>query len=285
MKFNSKLISRLRQTAEPYLKKYKELQLGVRAESLAFHTILAVIPVLGFAVWLLNRAGVTRSWAEEIKAYVWQRLSIVDNAQFDRAIDAVVVSLRDESIGVYGTIFLVYTSWNLITKFGNTQDNILKTKLPDSSAISLSFLILTLRRAFVMLALPLVLGMTMFVATWIREESWLHELFAFEHVGPLFALPLAWSAGIAAFAVLYFFVPRRPVLWSSAFKAAAVVVPCLELTRWGLGILNSYSVTTHKVYGAFAVIPFTFFWIQLAWMIILMGGLFLKVKPKRAARG
>ncbi|MEZ4752510.1 MAG: YhjD/YihY/BrkB family envelope integrity protein [Bdellovibrionota bacterium] len=151
--------------------------------------------------------------------------------------------------------------------------------------MSLGFLILTLRRAFVMLALPLVLGMTMFVATWIREESWLHELFNFQHVGPLFALPLVWSAGITAFAVLYFFVPRRPILWSSAFKAAAIVVPALEATRWGLGILNSYSVTTHKVYGAFAVIPFTFFWIQLAWMIILVGGLFLKVKPKKAARG
>ncbi|MEZ4752509.1 MAG: hypothetical protein R3B54_18320 [Bdellovibrionota bacterium] len=130
MKFNSKLISKIWQTVEPYYQKYKELQLGVRAESLAFHTILAVIPVLGFAVWLLNRAGVTRSWAEEIKRYVWQRLSIVDNAQFDRAIDAVLVSLRDESIGIYGTIFLIYTSWNLITKFGNTRTRFCERNLP-----------------------------------------------------------------------------------------------------------------------------------------------------------
>ena len=72
-------------------------------------------------------------------------------------------------------------------------------------------------------------------------------------------------------------MPSRPSP-AGALRAALIVVPALEVTRFLVAWANRYAVTTHEIYGVFAVLPLTLLWVQIGWTIILSGGTLLKLR-------
>lgn len=256
----------------------QEAHLLVRAESLAFVTLLSIVPTVGLCFLVLNRFGVTQRWVRDLERFVISHLNVVSSETVQRFFDRVISSLTHEAWSWVGVIFLVYTAFSLVTKFGAAQDAILRVRSADQMLFNIGFFKLTAKRAVVMVCLPFVVIVTTFATEWIRTESWLRQLFALSGVGTILALPLAWLIDIAALTLVYALVPRRPVVVSSAFRAAAIVVPSLEVTRWGIGLYNRYAVSTHKIYGVLAAVPVTILWIQLAWVILLVGTLALRTK-------
>lgn len=263
-----------------FLEQCREAHLWLRSESLAFVTLLSIVPTLGLCFLLLNRSGVTQRWVLDLRQFVMSHLNVVSSEPVQVFFDQVLAALANEKWGWVGLVFLAYTAFSLVTKFGAAQDAILRVKAADRTPFTVSFLRLTLRRALTMLGIPLVVIVSTIATSWIRNESWLRMLFEMDKVGAVLALPLAWAIDVAAITLLYAFVPRRPISKRSAFKAACAVVPCLELTRFGIGLYNRYAVATHKIYGVLAAVPVTILWIQLAWAILLAGTLFLRMRDE-----
>lgn len=262
-------------TVREFLIRFFAAEIPVRAAALAYHTLLAIVPILGLLFWYLNTIGVTQDWMEVIKGYVLTHLNVSASGNFLDHFEKLTASVRGATAGWTGIVLLAYTMWSLITKFGDSVDTVLLIG-PEQPTVSLSFLKLTLRRLFVMFGLPISLVLSLIVTQWIREDSWLHRIFQVKRVGPLLALPVTWGVDIFALFLIYLFVPRRILRWREAFKAALIVGPALELTRWGVGAFNRYSVSVHKIYGVLAAIPMLVLWIQIAWMIVLAGALFVR---------
>lgn len=73
------------------------------------------------------------------------------------------------------------------------------------------------------------------------------------------------------FCIFYIFLPNTKVTFSSAFTGAiisSILVVLLQaaMIRLGFGV-SKYN----KIYGALAAIPIFLFWVQVSWMILLMG--------------
>ncbi len=73
------------------------------------------------------------------------------------------------------------------------------------------------------------------------------------------------------FSIFYIFLPNTRVHFSAAFTGAlisALLVVILQqaMIKLGFGV-SKYN----KIYGALAAIPIFLFWVQMSWMILLMG--------------
>jgi len=93
-------------------------------------------------------------------------------------------------------------------------------------------------------------------------------------LGP-FSKTLTWIIPILlmslGFFVFHIFLPNTKVKPSSAFTGALisslmVVILQLAMIKIGFGV-SKYN----KIYGALAAIPIFLFWVQMSWMILLMG--------------
>ena len=255
-------------------KRFNEAQVSLRAAALAYHTLLGIVPIVGLVFWYLNAIGVTDLWISLLRGFLLDQLNIDSGEPFVAHFDRLTAHVRGRSWGIIGAVLLVYTAWNLISKFGDSLDAILAAS-GHTTEKNIPSWRLALRRLIVMVALPVATTMSLVMTNWIRKESWFRSVLSIKTVGPYAALPIAWTAGITASFLIYSYIPRYRVRWYRALRVAFFVAPTGELIRFLFGRFNVYAVSTQKIYGVFAVVPMFIFWVQLSWMVLLVGALFL----------
>jgi len=267
--------------------RYESADIATRSAALAFHTLLAIVPILGVVFWYLSSIQLTDQWLNSVRMWILSQLNVSSSVEFTQYFSRLTRAVHGYSWGWIGFLLLLYSAYNLIEKFGGSIDLILGTREVEAKKramqASFSSLVLIGRRLVVMLALPLALAVSLSLSQWIRRDSWFHYLFEMEMVGSYFAMPLAWLSTIVSVFLVYYFVPRKAVPWREALKAALIVGPVMECVRYLFGLYNTYAVSTHKIYGVFAVIPLFVMWVQITWMVLLCGALIIQL-PRRSQR-
>ncbi len=242
--------------------------------------MLAIVPLLGLFFWYLHGIGVTERWLELSKQYILGNLNVSSSASFLHQFDVLTSQIEGSSWGWIGLLVLLYTVASLIVRFGQSLDMILGTAI-EIPTTHWNMFKLTLRRLVVMLGLPIALTLSLVVSQWIRRDSWLRYVFDLGTVGSYFALLIPLTVDVMVFFLVYHFIPRNPVPWKEALRAAVVVGPVSEIVRFLFGLYNSYAVNVHKIYGVLSVIPMFILWLQIAWMVILSGALLIRFRAVR----
>jgi membrane protein len=85
----------------------------------------------------------------------------------------------------------------------------------------------------------------------------------------LAASPLALTA--LAFFLVYKVVPHRHVPWRHAAVAAVIAALLFEAAKQVFALYVRHARTYDLVYGAFAAVPLFLLWIELSWMVVLLG--------------
>lgn len=264
------------------IKRYSSSEISLRAAALAFHTLLGIIPTVGLLFWYLSHIGVTQKWLAETKTFILNQLNFGSSTQFINYFEKLTEKVHGSSWGWVGLFIFAYTAYSLVSKFGDSVDEIIGTH-PELQSSPRKWVELFLRRVFAMLALPLALAFSLALSQWLRKDSILHYFFEIKTVGAFLAMPLAWAGSIVSAFVVYYFIPKEPVRWKQALKAACIVGPASELLRWGFGLYSQYAISVHKIYGVFAVLPLFVLWVQMAWTILLCGALFIRFVPRSHA--
>ena len=265
-------------------KRWRESEIQTMSAALAFHTLLAIVPTIGLIFLYLKKIGISKNWYDLTRVFLLSQLSVSSDSALIKHFDHFISSARGYGWSWLGLIIIFYTTWNLINKFGNSLDTILHTAPDQSHIITVGLLKLNAKRLFVMLLLPLALMLSLVVTQWLKQDSWLHYLTGLKTVGPFIALPIAWGVDIVVFFLIYHFIPRTHIPFKQAFKIALIVGPLSEITKSFFGHFSHQMVSIHKIYGVFATIPLFILWVQIAWMIILSGVLFVRFSPKSGGK-
>jgi membrane protein len=265
------------------LRRYRESELPIRAAALAYHTLLGIVPILGLVFWYLQRIGVTSRWLALTKGFFLAQLNLDPKAPMVRTFESLTAKVQGSSWGWIGLVVLLYTASNLVWRFGEALDAVLDSA-PHPPEKRMNPWRLACNRLVAMFGLPLALTLSLVVTTWIKEDSLVHVLFHLETVGPIIALPVAWFVDILAFFVIYYLIPRSPVPWREALKAAVIVGPISEFLRHLFSVYTGHAVSTQKIYGVFAVVPLFILWVQLAWSTLLAGAMLIRFPPSARSR-
>lgn len=251
--------------------------------TLGYHTLLAIVPAIGLIFWYLKSIGLSDNWINLTRKFLLLQLNINSGSMLIDYFDKLTSPARDNSWGWVGLALVIYTTYNLISKFGQSLDSILETGRDHPHIERRGLIRLGVRRALIMVLLPIGLISSLVITQWLKDDSWLRYLINIKTVGPLIALPLPWLVDIVAFFLVFYFVPRSRVPAKQALKAALIVGPTSEIVRMIFGYYTVYTVGLHKIYGVFVVVPLFILWIQIAWIIILLGALSIRFKPKHIA--
>lgn len=269
-------------------RRYEKAEIATRAAALAYHSILAIVPIVGLVFWYLTKVGITSRYLDLTKEFIISQLNVDSEGRFEKYFEKLTSSVGGHAWGWIGLGVLLYTAFNLMIQFGFSLDVILGTYHPDSSQSLERKRIdfeLYFRRFVVMLGLPIALAISLAITHWIRNDSWLRYLVHFKQVGPkVLGVLVALLVDVAVFFLMYYSVPKFRPPWKQALKAACIVGPILEIMRWVFAFYNSYSVSVHRIYGVLAIIPLFILWVQISWVILLIGALFIEV-PNESIEG
>jgi len=249
--------------------------------SLAFHSLLSFVPLVSLGFWYLSHAGITQAWIGDARSWLISHLDFGSGSKVIDMFNSLTNVGQSSSWGWVGLGIFIYTLFSLLFSVGSALDQVLKAREVDLDKLTRGVLVTLFRRFLFLILLPLVLIVSSGIMGWIKNDSWIKNVFHFETVGSWLAVPLPWGLDFLAFFLLYHYVPNIRVSARQAMRGALFSTPLFILGKYGMGYYSAYALTTQKIYGAFAVVPLLMLWVNWAWMIVLSGALFIRETPQK----
>ena len=261
-------LNQWRRLARAVLQKYYADQLSVRAASLSYWTLLSLVPFLAVSFSVLKAFG----GQDLIQPFLVEALEPLGSGRYE-IIKRIVGFVENTSVGVLGAIGVAGLFYTVIALIGNVEEalNQIWRAQPVRNWT---------RRYGEFLGL-LLIGPVLLFATlgaiaaaqsyWLVERA--IELPGFEFAAALLTQALPFTFLWAGFAVLYKMVPSAEVHWRSALFGAAVAAILWHVAGVAFSAFVANSVNYRAIYSGFAIVVVFFIWLNVAWLIVLVGGM------------
>ncbi len=249
------------------------------AGSLAFTTLLALVPLVTVALTVVAAFPAFASLSQALRQF------IVANFVPDAAAQVITVYLPQFSENAarltgFGVGFLAVVAIMLAFTIDRTFNTIWRVKRPRSVAarVLIYWAVLTVG--------PILIGGSLALSSSLLKllgALGLGQDFRDYIAIALRLVPIALSS--LAFALLYRTVPNRQVLASDAAVGGLLAGCAFEATKIGFAEFIAHFSSHRLVYGTFASVPIFLLWIYVSWLVVLSGAIVTAALPNFRARG
>ncbi len=242
----------------------RQLQLPQAAGSLAFLSLLAIVPMFSIVFAVTTASPAFGRLRDALQKFLLTNL-------FPPAISETVIGYLNQfaakanELSLIGTAAFLLTAFTALVTVERTLNRIWGADRPRPLAnrLTLYWVLLTLG--------PLLLGA--YIAGYgMVASAWLRGAELREVRGAWF-VALPWITTVGGLTLLYRLLPSALVRWREGFAGALLAAVLFELLRallgWYVARLSTYTV----VYGAFSALPVFLLWLALWWMALLAGAL------------
>ncbi len=237
-----------------------------RAASLAYTTLLSIVPLIMVSFWILSLFPAFVSSGPELQNFVIRNFvahsAQVINQELNHFLEQIKV-LSWSSLVALGVVSVL-----MIYDMVNAFNNIWRIKMKRHIALSLSFY------SLVLLITPISLGIFMATASYLATLPFMTEI-AFLEKPLLYILP--YCVAFLIFTFLNWALPSCSVPFRYAAAAGFITTCLFELIKYLFGFYMSYFPTYRIIYGALATIPIFLLWIYISWVITLLGAMICQI--------
>jgi membrane protein len=241
-------------------------QLALRATSLVYTTLLALVPLLAVSFSVLKGFGVHN----QVEPFLLNFLKPLGDkgVELTGRIIGFVNNMKVKVLGYVGLGLLIYTVTSMIQKMEGAFNYIwhVRQSRPVTQRFSgyLSVILIGPVLVFSALGVTASLMTTGMVKTLIAMEPFGVILIAATKLLP-------YLLTIVAFAMTYLLVPNTRVRPAAALVGALVSGVIWEATGWAFASFVVKSTHYRAIYSGFAIVITFMIWLYLSWLILLVG--------------
>jgi len=241
-------------------------EIGVRAMSLAYTTLLSIVPLLVFAFSILKGLG-ARGDLQFILRQFFAPLGGASD-QLTESVLQFVANMRGGLLGSIGLMFLVYTVVTTIQKVEKSFNYLWRVDRPRS------FLKRFSEYLAIMILGPILLAVALGLLASAERSPfglWINGI-----------EPLAWTLSAVGkvlpylivtviFTFMYVFIPNTKVQFRSALIGGITAGVVWALVGRVFTAYIVYASSLLAIYTGFAIVLTTLIWVYLSWLILLIG--------------
>ena len=241
-------------------------QLTLRAMSLVYTTLLALVPLLAVSFSVLKGFGVHN----EIEPLLLKFLSPLGEkgVEISSRIIGFVDNIKAGVLGTMGLAFLLYMVISLIQKVEAAFNYTWRVKrsrpLTQKFSDYLSVILIGPVLVFTALGITATLTSTAMVQKLVAIEPFGSALQIASRLMPYLLI-------ITAFTFFYIFVPNKKVRFTSALIGGTTAGIIWEITGWGFASFVATSTKYTAIYSGFAILIVFMLWVYVSWLILLVG--------------
>jgi membrane protein len=241
-------------------------QLTLRAMSLVYTTLLALVPLLAVSFSVLKGFGVHN----QIEPLLLNFLSPMGErgAEISSKIIGFVDNVKAGVLGSVGLAFLIYTVISLIQKIESAFNYTWRVKRsrPFTQRFSdyLSIILIGPVLIFTALGITASLTSTAIVQKLVAVEPFESLLHTASHLLPYLLI-------ITAFTFFYILVPNKKVKFGSALIGGTAAGILWEITGWAFASFIAQSTKYTAIYSGFAILIMFMLYVYVSWLILLVG--------------
>lgn len=265
-------ISCVRQFAGRVLRRFVEENFEQLSASLAFTTLLSLVPLVAVVLGVISVFPVFDEMVEKLDHFVVR--SLLPERSAELIISHILdFSQKATNFTLAGLAALIATILFLLLSVERAFNHVWRVTedRPWWKKFRLSVVVLVL---WPIAVTGVVLATYQAVTTslgLINDPAWLHG----------FMLKLAGMLVAAFFfAGLYYAVPNARVHWKDAMWAGGFAASGFALMQKGFEFYLAYFPSMTLVYGAFATVPIFLMWMYFSWAVVLLGALVAATLPE-----
>ncbi len=247
------------------IRRAREQRLAQVAASLAFATVLSVVPLLAVSFALFTRFPMFDRFEKAIEVHL---LKILLPTDISKTVLKYLSEFAANASGltVVGTLFVLVTAIAMLFTVENAFNQIWEVKRarPFFRRVGLYLLMLAVG--------PPVLGASLWATSYVLGAS----MGLIGTVSPTVEFVLNSGPvvlGTAGLACVFFFVPNTNVRRRDAIAGGLIASIAFELGKRGFAAYLLKVPAYKAVYGAFAVFPVFLLWVYFSWLVTLTAAL------------
>ena len=243
------------------------------AAALTYMTLFALVPLMTVAYRLVSFFPQGTDLLAKAQGYVFENYVPVAGEEVQGYL--VDFSSQAKNLTAFGIAMLVVTAYLMLTNIEKTFNNIwgVTQARKGLSSFLLYWAVLSLG--------PLLICTAIFTSAYLLSLKFMVD--GMETLGLTTSIyrifPILMTG--AAFTLLFIAVPNCRVPFKYAAIGGFVTASVLEVLKFGFASLVANS-SFELIYGAFAFVPLFLLWINLMWMIILAGAIFVRTLAERS---
>ena len=240
--------------------------LTLRATSLVYSTMLAIVPLLAFSFSVLQGLGFHRE-LEPLLMNFFEPLG-ERAAELTQSIILFVDNISSSGLATVSLVILIFTSLSMAQKVEVSLNFVWRVDRPRSFARRFS------EYLAVLLVGPVLMSVTLGLIATISSTRLMNRLRTIEPVGDwIVALGslTPYVLVIVAFSLLYLFVPNTRVRPGAAL-AGGVFAGLLWVGSGNLFTSLVVDASRYEaIYSGFAIVIMVMLWLYFSWLILLLG--------------
>lgn len=246
---------------------FRQDKLNLRASALTYFTMLSIVPLLALGFGIAKGFGLEAVLERELA----NNLSAQKEA-LNYILDFVRSMLETAKGGLIAGVGLVLLLWSVMKLMGNIEaafNQVWEVKSTRGWHRKFTdYLTIVIVGTVLMI---LSGSITIFITTELQSIAEGSNLSIFSpvalHFGRLVPYLLSWLL----FTMLYIVMPNTKVKFRSALIAGLVVAIVFHLFQYGYVYAQSYATRINAIYGSFAALPLFLIWLQMTWLVLLLG--------------
>ena len=239
-----------------------------QAGSLAYTTLLSLVPLMTVAFAVFSAFPVADRVAEQIQSFVFDNF-MPASGEVVQTYLAEFSSKAANLTGVSSVVLLVIAVMLMATieqAFNGIWEVHRKRKILTKFLIYWAVISLG----------PVLIGASMLATSYLVSLPLVSDA-AHTEVGREISGWIPLLASALAFTLLYWLVPDRPVKGWHALLGGLFAAILFEWAKKGFALYVTTFPTYQAIYGALAAVPIFLIWLYVSWVLVLLGAEFTHV--------
>jgi membrane protein len=225
------------------------------ASSLAYTTILSLIPMLAVSFAIFKAFGGLERLYQVIEPFILSNLAEGSSEDAIVALRRFLENVHTSAVGIGGFVGLVLTSMSMLHSIEGAINTVWGAPMRRNyfQRIVSYWFFITLGPLALSVGLGVVTTSNLPLSQFVPDGTGIFFLTIF------------------FFTAVFKWVPNCDVHWPYAIGAAAVTAVFLTFARVLYALYTSTAVSYNKIYGSLSAVPIFLLWIYIVWVIVLTG--------------
>ena len=247
---------------------FYEDKLPLRASALTFYSLLSLVPVLAMAFGIAKGFGFQKVLEKRLLENFRGQEELL--GQMIGYANSLLESTKGGLVAGIGVAVLFWSVIKVLSHIENSFNDIWGIKNSRSFGRKFSDYL------SIMLIGPVLLIMSGSITVFITTQIALivEKIALLGFISPLIFLLLKllpYGLLWILFSVVYLIMPNTKVKLSAGFIAGIVAGTLYHLTQWVYIHFQIGAARYNAIYGSFAALPLFLIWLQISWLIVLLG--------------
>ncbi len=253
------------------MRRFVEDKCDSRASALTFYSLLSIVPVVAMAFAVAKGFGVEKILAEQLMAKLEGHQEVAE-----RIIAFAQSMLENTKGGAIAGVGIAVLFWTVVKVLGNIEAAFndiwgVKTARTMGRKFADYMSVMMICPILLITASSVTVLLTTRIAVMVERLAFLGY---FANAIVLLLKILPYGVIWLVFTFVYAFMPNTNVGLKSALWAGVLAGTIYQLTQFAYITFQIGVANYGAIYGSFAALPLFLVWLQLSWLILLLGAEF-----------